>query len=45
MECLQHALDGKGIYEPHVKDFQRKLTSGYFTTLREKEEEINQKLS
>lgn len=44
-ENLRYALEGKGIYEMHLENFMRKLKSGYFSSFREKEDEINEKLS
>ena len=42
---IEDALMGKGLYESHLAGFTRKLRTGYFTGLREKEEEIEEKLS
>jgi len=38
-------LEGKGISEGHLQNFERKLKTGYFTAFREKEDEINEKLN
>ena len=45
MKELQYALEGEGFYGQHLKLFDKKLKAGYFTTFREKEEEIMATLS
>jgi len=41
MDGLKFALEGKNMCETHIHNFERKLKTGYFTTFREKEDEIN----
>lgn len=45
LEHLREALEGKGLHETHLQGFQRKMKSGYFTGLREKAEEVEEKLN
>ena len=45
MEGLKYALEGEGFKGKHLKEFEKQMKSGYFTTYREKEEEITATLS
>ena len=40
-EGLNTALKGEGFNEKHLDNFERKIKRGYFSSFREKEDEIN----
>ena len=45
IETLKYALEGDGLAQNHLAAFQKKLKSGYFTSFKEKEDEILNTLS